>query len=75
MFDNIKPAKIIEILARLKDYDIFDRVIFEASGGINLNNIIEYAATGVDIISLGALTHSVRSLDVKLDLKDLNEVI
>jgi len=38
----------------------------EASGGITLDNIADYAATGVDYISVGALTHSVKSLDLSL---------
>jgi nicotinate-nucleotide pyrophosphorylase (carboxylating) len=38
----------------------------EASGGINENNILEYAQTGVDFISIGALTHSYKSLDFSL---------
>jgi nicotinate-nucleotide pyrophosphorylase (carboxylating) len=44
------------------------RVLVEASGGITLDNIHEIAATGVDIISVGALTHSVRALDLGLDI-------
>jgi len=42
------------------------RYITEASGGITINNILEYAASGVDYISIGALTHSVKSLDLSL---------
>jgi nicotinate-nucleotide pyrophosphorylase (carboxylating) len=38
----------------------------EASGGINFNNIEEYAKTGVDFISVGALIHQARSLDLSL---------
>ena len=38
----------------------------EASGGINLENIRDYAATGVDFISIGALIHQARSLDLSL---------
>ncbi len=44
------------------------RVKLEASGGIDLNNVEEIAATGVDHISIGALTHSAPSLDVALDI-------
>jgi nicotinate-nucleotide pyrophosphorylase (carboxylating) len=40
----------------------------EASGGINENNLREYAETGVDFISLGALTHSAGSLDLSLKI-------
>ena len=44
------------------------RVRLEASGGVSLNTIREIAETGVDEISVGALTHSARSLDVSLEL-------
>lgn len=44
------------------------RAILEVSGGINLDNIEEYGRTGVDLISVGALTHSVRSVDVALEV-------
>ena len=40
----------------------------EASGGIGLDNVREVAATGVDLISVGALTHSARALDFSLEL-------
>lgn len=44
------------------------RAIIEASGGVNLETVGAIAATGVDVISVGALTHSVRSLDLGLDI-------
>ncbi|MDF0512989.1 carboxylating nicotinate-nucleotide diphosphorylase [Agromyces sp. H3Y2-19a] len=44
------------------------RTIVEASGGVNLDTVAAIAATGVDVISVGALTHSVRSLDLGLDV-------
>jgi nicotinate-nucleotide pyrophosphorylase (carboxylating) len=47
---------------------IAGRALVEASGGITLNRIPEIAATGVDIISVGALTHTVRALDLGLDI-------
>jgi nicotinate-nucleotide pyrophosphorylase (carboxylating) len=45
------------------------RVVLEVSGGIDLNNIRDYADTGIDIISVGALTHSARSVDVALEVE------
>jgi nicotinate-nucleotide pyrophosphorylase (carboxylating) len=45
----------------------------EASGGINLNNVVEVAETGVDFISIGALTHSVKALDISLELSLIEE--
>ncbi len=45
------------------------RALIEASGGITLDNVQQVAATGVDIISIGALTHSAKALDISLDLE------
>ena len=48
------------------------RALLEASGGVTLESVAEIAATGVDLISVGALTHSAPALDISLDL-DLSE--
>lgn len=45
------------------------RIVLEASGGINLENVAEVAATGVDLISVGALTHSAPAVDISLELQ------
>lgn len=47
---------------------IAGRAVVEASGGVSLERVAEIAATGIDVISVGALTHSVRSLDLGLDM-------
>lgn len=62
MLDNFSPNEIQEAL------QLIDRTKFEteASGNINENNIVEYAKTGIDFISSGALTHSYKSLDLSL---------
>jgi nicotinate-nucleotide pyrophosphorylase (carboxylating) len=61
MLDNFSPAEV-SIAVR----HIHGRVKTEASGGIHQENIREYLSTGVDFISLGALTHSAKSLDISL---------
>jgi nicotinate-nucleotide pyrophosphorylase (carboxylating) len=61
MLDNFMPSDIRTALDR-----IGGRVETEASGGITLETIKEYAETGVDYISVGALTHSVKGLDMSL---------
>ena len=48
---------------------IAGKAIVEASGGVNLDTVAAIAATGVDVISVGALTHSARALDLGLDVK------
>ncbi|MBS1620087.1 MAG: carboxylating nicotinate-nucleotide diphosphorylase [Bacteroidetes bacterium] len=61
MLDNFTPSQIIEALEIINGE--FET---EASGGINLDNIIEYAKTGVDYASIGALIHQAKSLDLSL---------
>jgi nicotinate-nucleotide pyrophosphorylase (carboxylating) len=48
---------------------IHGRALIEASGGITLDNVRAVAETGVDLISIGALTHSVRALDISLEFE------
>ncbi|MFA6427071.1 MAG: carboxylating nicotinate-nucleotide diphosphorylase [Candidatus Magasanikbacteria bacterium] len=67
MFDNFQPKDIKNILQKYKK-NITNTIIFEASGGITEKNIVEYAKTGVDVISLGSLTHSTKALDISLDI-------
>jgi nicotinate-nucleotide pyrophosphorylase (carboxylating) len=61
MLDNFNPAQIQEALQI-----IAGQVETEASGGIGEHNLVMYAETGVDFISVGALTHQIRSLDLSL---------
>ena len=42
--------------------------LLEASGGINEENLLEYASTGVNVISIGAVTHSVKAIDISLEI-------
>ena len=61
MLDNFKPEQIEEAVKLIgEDFET------EASGGINLDNIVEYAKTGVDYVSVGALIHQAQSLDLSL---------
>jgi len=64
MLDNMTPAGISSVLDMLRREELLDYVLVEASGGISEANVLEYAATGVDAISIGALTHSARALDL-----------
>jgi len=61
MLDNFSPTQIKEALKI-----IHGKYETEASGGINLDNIVDYAKTGVDYISIGALIHQAKSLDLSL---------
>ncbi len=66
MFDNMDLDEIREGLKL-----VAGRAMTEASGGINENTIVPIAETGVDIISIGDLTHTVKALDISLDVKDI----
>ncbi|WP_172170780.1 carboxylating nicotinate-nucleotide diphosphorylase [Brevibacterium sp. CT2-23B] len=63
MLDNFTPAQLREGVEL-----VGGRAVVEASGNVTLETIPEIAATGVDVISSGALTHSVRAIDLGLDL-------
>ena len=63
LLDNMKPSEIREAVALGRG-----KVKFEASGGVTLKNVRQIAATGVDYISVGALTHSARAINMSLEL-------
>ncbi|HEX3816756.1 MAG TPA: carboxylating nicotinate-nucleotide diphosphorylase [Chthoniobacterales bacterium] len=63
LLDNMRGAEMREAIALGKG-----KMKFEASGGINLRNVRQVAATGVDYVSIGALTHSARAIDFSLEL-------
>ncbi|NIR29346.1 MAG: carboxylating nicotinate-nucleotide diphosphorylase [Gammaproteobacteria bacterium] len=66
MFDNMEVDDMKEGLKLVNG-----RAMVEASGGINESNVAEIAELGVDIISVGDLTHSVRAVDVSMDIQDI----
>ncbi len=72
MFDNFSPKQIQEAVTALKKAGVFGKIPLEVSGGITAENLLEYASTQVNIISLGELTHSVRALDVSLEITRTN---
>ncbi len=71
MLDNFSPKLIRETIGLLKEAGFHEKILLEASGGITQENLLEYAQTQVNIISLGEITHSVRALDVSLEIKPI----
>ena len=65
MLDNFNLTDMAAAVARVKASGV--KLVLEASGGVNLDTVAGIAATGVDVISVGALTHSVIQLDIGLD--------
>ena len=66
LLDNMIPEDISKFILKLKQ--ISEPPLTEASGGINFSNLASYASTQVDIISMGALTHSSKSIDFSLQI-------
>lgn len=70
MLDNMNASQVKEVLDKLNELNIRQNSLIEVSGGITEDNISDYAGLGVDIISIGALTHSSRSLNFSLKIKE-----
>jgi nicotinate-nucleotide pyrophosphorylase (carboxylating) len=70
MLDNMTPVEISRVVERYKELGYYGKVLLEASGGINFENVEDYAKTGVNIISSGYLTKTIRSCDVSLEVEE-----
>ncbi len=68
MLDNFSPEKIRKAFEALKKAKYDKKVLLEASGGINAKNVLKFAATGVDLVSLGELTQSPRAFNMSLEI-------
>ena len=68
MLDNFSPKQVREAVEAVKKAGFFGKILLEVSGGITAENLLDYASTQVNIISMGALTHSVQALDISLEM-------
>ncbi len=69
MFDNMDPLEIERGVEILRQNGQRSRLVLEASGGITPGNIEAYASTGIDVVSLGALTRNARWIDLSLEME------
>ena len=69
MLDNMNPRQIKKALAGLERKGLRDRVVIELSGSINEATLPDYASLGIDVISMGALTHTVKNFSVTLEIQ------
>ena len=69
LLDNFPPKILPEVISYIKSHQNGRTMYVELSGGINSKNIDNYCIKGVDGISMGALTHNIKSKDISLDLK------
>ncbi len=70
MLDNMSVAEMTDAVKFARSRN--DRVLLEASGNVGLNNVRDIALTGVDIISVGAITHSAKAADISMKITDCN---
>jgi nicotinate-nucleotide pyrophosphorylase (carboxylating) len=68
MLDNFKSEEVKESLDKIRKLGLRDNIIIEISGGINFDNICDYATSRPDVISIGSLTHSVQAIDFSLEI-------
>lgn len=69
MLDNMEVKLVDEVICKLNQLNIRNNSLIEVSGGINKDNVCDYAKLGVDIISIGELTHSSKSLNFSLKIE------
>jgi len=72
MLDNMSVEEAKRTIKALEDRGLREKVIIEVSGRIDEKNILEYAKLGPDVISVGALTHSVRAADISLEVVEIS---
>jgi nicotinate-nucleotide pyrophosphorylase (carboxylating) len=70
MLDNFNPEEVKKSLDRIKAQGLRNKIVIEVSGGINLDNIYDYAEAKPDVISIGSLTHSVQAIDFSLEIPE-----
>ena len=68
LLDNMTPKEVESSVTLLMSKGLRDRVLVEVSGGIRRENLASYAKTGVDVISVGAITHSAPAVDISLEM-------
>lgn len=69
MFDNCTPQVIRGAIDTLKRKGLYDAALFEASGGITGENIERFSGCGIDVLSLGQLTHSASAMNFAQQLR------
>jgi len=69
LLDNMEPATVREAVKIIRSGQSGDPIFIEASGGITLKTLSDYVDTGIDAVSVGALTHSAGSRDIRMDFK------
>jgi nicotinate-nucleotide pyrophosphorylase (carboxylating) len=73
LLDNMTPQEVKNSVIQLEAKKLRGRLLIEVSGGITRDNLASYLKTGVDVISVGSITHSAKSIDMSLDLHSVKK--
>ena len=73
LLDNMTPQEVKKSVRLLEARKLRDRLLVEVSGGITRENLAGYVQTGVDVISVGSITHSSNAIDMSLELHRLKK--
>src|SRR5229473_8197531 len=73
LFDNMTPQQVKKSVSLLEAKNLRDHLLVEVSGGITRENLPGYVKTGVDVISVGSITHSAKAIDMSLELHRLKK--
>jgi len=73
ILDNMKPSEVKKSVNLLEARKLRDHLLVEVSGGVTRENLGSYVKTGVDVISVGAITHSAKAIDMSLELHRLKK--
>jgi nicotinate-nucleotide pyrophosphorylase (carboxylating) len=68
LLDNMSPQQVKKSVSLLEAKNLRDHLLVEVSGGVTRDNLAGYVKTGVDVISVGSITHSVKAIDMSLEL-------
>lgn len=68
LMDNMTAEQISQAIEQIRTKGLYEKLLFEASGGINEETVLDYAKTGVDIISMGCLTAGVKGVDMSMKI-------
>ena len=69
MLDKLPPNAVKSIIKNLKNNNLYSCILLEASGNIDENNLKEYSGCGIDIVSMGFITNSAKSLDMSMEIE------
>jgi len=75
MLDNFSPRRIQRAIRLLEEKGFLGKVLLEASGGITAKNVLAFASTGVDVVSLGEITGSPKTLDISLEIAEIKRSV